>query len=54
MQYSVLLKMPTLNIAFILDMPATNNMPRAANHSRKTQRSIDPRNFEDQLNIFPC
>ena len=46
MKYSVLLKMPTLNIVFILDMPATNNMARAVNHSRKTQRPIDPINLD--------
>ena len=46
MKYSVLLKMPTLNIVFILDMPATNNMARAVNHSRKTQRPIDSRNLD--------
>ena len=46
MKYSVLLKMPTLNIVFILDMPATNNMARAVNHSRKTQCPIYPRNLD--------
>ena len=46
MKYSVLLKMATLNIIFILDMPATNNLARAVNHSRRKQRPIDPRNLD--------
>ena len=46
MKYSVLLKMPTLNIVFILDMPATNNLARAVNHSRKKQCPIDHRNLD--------
>ena len=38
--------MTALNIVFILDMPATNNLARAVNHSRRKQRPIDPRNLD--------
>ena len=40
-----MLKMSTINIVSILAMLATNNMARAVNYSRKTQRPIDPINL---------